>query len=127
MGKDTSQVKRVLIFKFRSMPQPFVWDISNEKWRAKAYVDLFNCFDVEFEAFEHTDSVTLSLIGMARCGNADACEALLAWLKNKQDVAGSFYEIDVRNSRDDAPPEFSITVTEEMVEDIQNRIESKKR
>lgn len=121
-------MKRVLIFKFRSMPQPFVWDISNEKWCAAAYVDLFNCFDLEFKAFEEPDSVTLSLVGMARMGNADACEALLSWLKSrrKYDVFDSFYELDVRNSLADAPPEFVITVTEDSVEGFQKRLETKK-
>ena len=87
-------MKKTLVF---NAPYPFnrtmVWDTSEKYYRDAAYVNLFKILDEELHAFmEAPDTVVCALIELARAGNAEACEALLCYQRNKLDI---FQEIEV--------------------------------
>lgn len=88
-------IEKTLVFR---APKPFnktvVWDISTKKRRDNAYLDLFDTLDCEFDLYKNEqDSVTCTLLPLARQGNPEAAEALLCYRRNK--TGEEFEEIDV--------------------------------
>lgn len=90
-------MKKTLVFR---APRPLVertlvWDITLKFQRDMAYVDLFRILDAELDAYRSADSVTCALIGLARNGNPEACEALLCYRRNRD--GEKFEEVEVRS------------------------------
>jgi hypothetical protein len=90
-------MKKTLVFR---APRPLsertlVWDVSEKYRRDMAYVDLFRILDSELDAYgANPDSVVCALIGLARQGNPEACEALLCYRRNRD--GEQFEEIEIR-------------------------------
>ena len=101
MGRK-SVMKKVLVYRIKHgqfADRTIVWDVSSLQSRNEAYVDLFNIIDSELDAYSDADSVTCALLPLARNQNPEACEALLAYRRNK---AGEFFEeVEVRKSKNE--------------------------
>lgn len=94
-------MKKTLVFR-ASRPlaeRTLVWDISHKYQRDMAYTDLFRILDAELDAYKDADSVTCALIGLARNGNPEACEALLCYRRNKD--GEKFEEVEIRSGVSD--------------------------
>ena len=95
-------IKKTLVF---SAPHPYdrilVWDVSTKPLRDRAYIDLFQLLDNELDVYKNGDSAIFALLDLARSGNPEACEALLAYRRNKE--GEKFQEIEVRSPGTDVP------------------------
>lgn len=89
-------MRKALVFrvKVEYQERTLVWDTSEKYLRDAAYVELFNIIDRELGSYENGDSVICALIGLARNGNPEACEALLCYRRNKD--GEQFEEVDIR-------------------------------
>lgn len=90
-------MKKSLVFRAPlglGIERTLVWDISKKHLRDQAYADLFKILDNELNSYDQADSVTCSLIGLARNGNPEACEALLCYRRNRD--GEQFEEVEVR-------------------------------
>lgn len=81
-------MKKVVILRRRtddpfSPVQTIAWDASTKALRWRALVELFRHVEGSVLPLRATDAVISSLAGMATAGNPDACEAIVAYLRNR--------------------------------------------